>query len=202
MAEDLYDYANEYSNGPTVKKVSCSKCIDMIFTVFFNNRWKKSKKTIWEALSKENGPNIKMNLLMTFSWSDRSKRLVTNTANNRFIRRIDYWTFKIWLITDKDLHMISDSFMTPVVHHKDWKSVIHVLSRGPSAADVLSYGHIESTNTLVKPKKFKAWTSGKRILVLWKTRNNFKSFPYTSSSWSCVAAEETSFWQNLRMAAI
>ena len=140
MAEDLYDYANEYSNGPTVKKVSCSKCIDMIFTVFFNNRWKKSKKTILEVLSKENGPNIKMNLLVTFSGSDRSKRFVTNTTNNRFIGRIDYWTFKIWLITDKDLHTISDSFMRPVLPVRCYrsgsasqgleKSVIHVLSRG------------------------------------------------------------------------
>ena len=57
---------------------------------------------IWSISSRENGPNIKMNFLVTFSGRDRSKRFVTNTANNRFIGRIDYWTFKIWLITDKD----------------------------------------------------------------------------------------------------
>ena len=38
------------------------------------------------------------------------------------------------------------------------------------------------------------------ICILRKTRT-IKSFPYTSSSWSCVVAEEISFWQYLRMAA-
>ena len=108
----------EYSLGLTVKKVSCSKCIEMIFIVIFTSAWQIKNKyfdRFCRMKTNQISNSYYMNLLMTFSGCDRSKRFVINTANNRFIGRIDYWTFEIRLIADKDSHFISNSFIRPGV---------------------------------------------------------------------------------------